>query len=1154
MSAPLAWSQATAPDAATLAKYDTNKNGRLDASEVAAMDAAQKSTVTPATTNGNGTETNSDAVMLTPFEVVSDNKGYYAANTMSGTRFNSKLEDLASSITVVTKEQMQDFAMLDINDLFLYTAGTEGSGTYTALNVDRNGSVSDDVQLNPTQANRVRGIASANVSLGNIETMGRVPIDPLNIDGVEVSRGPNANVFGLGNPSGTVNQVLATANLRRNRSSATFRVDSYEGFRTTLDMNRVLLPGKLAIRASGGFQRDEFIRKPSGVDTVRYNGMVKYSPFKSTTISATYSYYRMHGNRPNFIPPRDSISYWIASGRPTWDPVAQIIHVNNNTIGAGGVGTTTPLTTATGVPDYFTNTFTGSTRSFAYVDQNGLGYWTAPVGTLSTSPLNATLGTATSGTTRLMSTTSAAGVALGRFTSQPLFTTTPTVNDKSLYDWSDVNIAAINRVMDKTETTNFQIDQFFFNTERQQLVGQVTVMREDSERYLRNLIGTANDNGQSGQLFVDINERNLDGTVNQYFLRPFIGTDQPRSELQPAKWDTYRAQLAYKLDLTQEKNALKWLGSHQISGYGEYKYRLNRRYSFRDAMVDSKAWIPAGVSRGNQGAVTGGPAAAPLLTRSYFRYYVGDTGGSNIDYAPTELAYGSYNYHWGTSANPISEGTALGQVAVTDATGAGNNVKTILKTMGGVIQSHFLNDSLVTTFGLRQDEQYVKSGSTPQRLNADGMSFDYASLNSWRLGDYTFNSGKTKTAGAVARPFRDLTFVKNMANENSGAPRVLGGALRGLFLTLNKSDSFIPQNPRSNLYFEALPNSTGVGKDYGFGVNMFDGKLVLRVNRWETKQLNNRGGDASTIAQRVLRIDIASTAAFLLHTQAPLWIAAEPAFAGATQDAINQEAGRRMGIPWDVQTEYINAFNAGTIASTNDITAKGTEIELNFNPTKFWTVSASVTDTKSVNTNVSKDINKWIAERMPVWTSIVDTRFAADPNPAQRLWWTHVGYGGSQTAAQNYTSFVETPFSVTKQLEGKSNPQIRRYNARVSSRYSLAGLTENRHLRPFSVGGAVRWEDKAAIGYYGKQTLPATITELDASRPIYDDANYYYDAFVTYRTKLWANKINAEFQLNVRNLTEGGHLQPIGAFPDGTPHTYRIVDPRQFILSASFDL
>jgi hypothetical protein len=67
--------------------------------------------------------------------------------------------------------------MLDINDIFLYEASTEGIGTYTQFEVDRNASPTDN-SLNPQGANRVRGVGSANISFGNFETSGRVPIDP----------------------------------------------------------------------------------------------------------------------------------------------------------------------------------------------------------------------------------------------------------------------------------------------------------------------------------------------------------------------------------------------------------------------------------------------------------------------------------------------------------------------------------------------------------------------------------------------------------------------------------------------------------------------------------------------------------------------------------------------------------------------------------------------------------------------------------------------------------------------------------------------------------------------------------------------------------------------------------------------------------------
>jgi hypothetical protein len=40
----------------------------------------------------------------------------------------------------------------------------------------------------------------------------------------------------------------------------------------------------------------------------------------------------------------------------------------------------------------------------------------------------------------------------------------------------------------------------------------------------------------------------------------------------------------------------------------------------------------------------------------------------------------------------------------------------------------------------------------------------------------------------------------------------------------------------------------------------------------------------------------------------------------------------------------------------------------------------------------------------------------------------------------------------------------------------------------------------------------------------------------------------------VRNINENGRLQPINALVTGQIYQYRIIAPRQFILSASFDL
>ncbi len=44
-----------------------------------------------------------------------------------------------------------------------------------------------------------------------------------------------------------------------------------------------------------------------------------------------------------------------------------------------------------------------------------------------------------------------------------------------------------------------------------------------------------------------------------------------------------------------------------------------------------------------------------------------------------------------------------------------------------------------------------------------------------------------------------------------------------------------------------------------------------------------------------------------------------------------------------------------------------------------------------------------------------------------------------------------------------------------------------------------------------------------------------------------------KIQLNINNAFEGGGLTPIAVNYDGTPWAFRIIDPREFILTTTFD-
>jgi outer membrane receptor protein involved in Fe transport len=1032
-----------------------------------------------------------EVVRLSPFEVVAETKGYFSANTVSGTRLNSKLEDIGASISVVTKQQMEDLGLLDVNDVFSYESNTEGTGNFTDFSFNSSGMPMDNVQSNPQGANRVRGLGAANTNFGTFETSGRTPLDPINIDGVEISRGPNSSIFGVGSPAGAINSVPASANLRTSSSTVTARADSFSGWRTSLDLNRVLKRDVLAARISAVRQRDGFALKPAGVATERLNGMFRFRPWRNTTITGSYSYYHASGNRPNSLAPRDGISGWINAGAPTWDPLTGTVKINGNVVGTYAGSTNSPLFT------------TQIGTVLGYIDQSGLSLLGQARGSAGTTPLTQAQ------TQRLVT---PVVDPTGFLATQPLFQKYPVLANKAIYDWSRFNLAAMNRFEDKTQTSSVMIEQSFLRTARQSLDGQLGLFRENTDRFSRNLLGSLSPSaGFASTLTIDVNERLLDGSRNPYFLRPFVQLDRPYIYKQPLDRDTYRAQLAYRLDLRRESSAWRWLGLQQVSAYGEYKNIEDRQYMYRDAIVSSHAWSDATTNRANSSTYV-----------VYPRFYVGDATGNNVDYGPTAYENGAYSLRWGNAATQqfVNEQVRVGTSIASDgsATGGIKNSRTILKSEGAVLQSFLLRDRLITTFGLRRDRSYSRLGGTPTYL--DPVTIDEASFNSWAGGDWTARQGRTTTAGVVLKP------------------------LPWFNLTANKSSSFQPSAVGFDLYKHILPDPSGAGQDYGFWLNLLDQRLVIRVNRYTTTQINSRNGDSSNIAQRVRRLDYigATGSNYNLQRQATAWLTDAAAAKGQTltADQLLDQLATTMGLPKDL----ISAPPDRPYA-LDDVTARGTEVEVFYNPTNFWTLKLNATQQESINSGLSAGVTDWINDRLAVWTKIVDPR-------SKQLWYT-TDYGGGSAQAY-FTSNVLSPLQIAQAMQGKSRPQVRQYRANAMTSYRLAGITDHPLLKRLTVGGALRWEDRGAIGFRGVQQLPAVITTLDANQPIWDRAHTYCDAFITYRTKIFADKVGFSLQLNARNVTEGGRLQPISAEADGRINAFRIVDPRLFILTATFNL
>lgn len=181
--------------------------------------------------------TDKDVLQLNPF-VVSTNGdiGYLAQNSLSGSRLNSNLGDLAAPSTAFTQELLRDMAVTNVDDLANYMVSTkidypEGDNLFIA----------DD-----SRRFRIRGLPAFNYSVNFFETTLR--LDTYNTERVEQSRGPNSILFGLGSPGGVVNVATKKAVQNRQFGSIGFQVNSVNGFRTEIDFNQPLIKNKLSMR------------------------------------------------------------------------------------------------------------------------------------------------------------------------------------------------------------------------------------------------------------------------------------------------------------------------------------------------------------------------------------------------------------------------------------------------------------------------------------------------------------------------------------------------------------------------------------------------------------------------------------------------------------------------------------------------------------------------------------------------------------------------------------------------------------------------------------------------------------------------------------------------------------------------------------------
>ena len=210
-----------------------------------------------------------DALQLSAFTVTEEKDvGYESMHTTSGMRTVQALKNVPSSIAIMNAQFIEDLALTSMEEMSTWMVSGES-------NPDPNATVMSRVIL--------RGIPNA-YALRN-GWIWYSPMDAYSTERVEELRGPNAFLYGEADVGGAQNQITKRGLFTRNITRAKLMIGSWDFMRGELDLNRIVIKDKLAVRVSGVQHKNE-----SWIDNVRrdFRGIyaaATYRPFRKTTIS-----------------------------------------------------------------------------------------------------------------------------------------------------------------------------------------------------------------------------------------------------------------------------------------------------------------------------------------------------------------------------------------------------------------------------------------------------------------------------------------------------------------------------------------------------------------------------------------------------------------------------------------------------------------------------------------------------------------------------------------------------------------------------------------------------------------------------------------------------------------------------------------------------
>jgi len=803
-----------------------------------------------------------ETIVLSPFEVSAErDTGYQATETLAGTRIRTDLRDVGSAIQVVTKEFMQDIGATDNSNLLQYTTNAEVSGTEgTYAGLGNGQTLSDSTPISSNQ--RIRGLLAADNTRDYF--LSDIPWDSYNTDRIDIQRGPNSILFGLGSPGGIINASTQNAEFR-NTGQLQLRVGSYGSLRASLDANQVLIKDTLAIRVDGLVNDQKYEEEPAFRKDKRIYGTVRFDPHIfgedfTTSIKVKAEQGKITANMPRVTPPYDSITPWFQSTDS--GGAGQYTVSNLYALGANAAQTNPWLSSISGqqTPTYFINGSTGQVYSInaGYINN----------GFLSNTGAYAGAGTNAPGQKYSEIVYGMLGYKDYAFNAKLPYYTFAQYKNKSLMDPTVFDF--YHHLIDgdnKGEWSNWSA----YNISLDQTGWKDRVGIELAYDYQKYKTGSWSLLGSSPALNIDVTQVMQDGTTNPNYGRAFVSstsggtgteTDTERKSLRASLFAEFRT-----ADVTSNGFLIKLFG-HQRFNFLASKETYDTVTDNWNEYANDNAWDAFTTH-------TSGLTNAFSYRSPVSLIYLSDplqknttASGANISSVNANIALNSgpvylFNSQWNSTASPTAPysipasnaylNTVFTPASVTTQASNLSNyvgwnnsmelntlsfndgaplytsmskVERVVKSEAGTWQGFFWNDAIVPTLGWRFDEVQTRSISPAGDSNNKGY-FKYAP-DAYVLPDFgpsgTYK-GHSVSGGIVA-------------HLNQLIPTRWDKLPFNLSLTYNNSENFQAQAARVDLYRNPIANPSGKSKDYGVLISTKDNRFSLRVTKYTTSVSN----------------------------------------------------------------------------------------------------------------------------------------------------------------------------------------------------------------------------------------------------------------------------------------------------------------------------